>query len=52
VCDRSGLTANVVSPGIILTERIHERMTETALQDGRSINWSAIEEHMLTAELE
>lgn len=38
--------------GLILTERIRERMTGTALRDGRSTNWSDIEEHILTTELE
>ncbi len=50
--DRSGVTANVVSPGIIVTERIRERMTEAAKQEGRSTEWSDIEEHVLSTELD
>lgn len=50
--DRTGVTANVISPGIIVTDRIQERMTEAAGHDGRSTNWDDIENHVLTTELD
>jgi 3-oxoacyl-[acyl-carrier protein] reductase len=50
--DRTGITVNVVSPGIIVTERIRQRMTEAAAKEGRSTNWNDIEHHVLTTELD
>lgn len=46
--DRTGVTVNVISPGIIVTERIRERMTEAAKKEGRSIDWNDIEQYILT----
>jgi len=42
---------NVISPGIIVTERIRERMTEAAQQAGRSTDWHDIEQYVLNTEL-
>lgn len=50
--DRTGVTVNVVSPGIIVKERIRQRMTEAAAKEGRSTNWNDIEQHVLTTELD
>jgi NAD(P)-dependent dehydrogenase (short-subunit alcohol dehydrogenase family) len=50
--ERTGVTVNVVSPGIIVTERIRQRMTEAAAKEGRSTNWDDIEQHVLTTELD
>lgn len=50
--DRTGITVNVVSPGIIITERIRERMIEAAAKEGRSTDWHEIEQHVLTTELD
>lgn len=50
--ERTGVTVNVVSPGIIVTERIRQRMTEAAAKEGRSTNWNDIEQHVLTTELD
>lgn len=50
--DRTGITVNVVSPGIIVTDRIRQRMTEAAQQQGRSTNWNDIEQYVLTHELD
>ena len=50
--DRTGVTANLVSPGIVATDRIRERMTEAAAADGRSTVWKDIEQHVLTTELD
>lgn len=50
--DRTGVTVNVISPGIIVTDRIRERMTEAAQQEGRSTEWSEIEQYVLTHELD
>lgn len=49
--DRTGVTVNVISPGIIVTDRIRERMTEAAEKEGRSTEWSDIEQYVLTNEL-
>jgi 3-oxoacyl-[acyl-carrier protein] reductase len=49
--DRTGVTVNVVSPGIIVTDRIRQRMTEAAAQEGRSTQWEEIEQYVLTNEL-
>jgi len=49
--DRTGVTVNVVSPGIIVTERIRQYMTEAAAK-GRSTDWNEIEQHILTTELD
>lgn len=50
--DRTGVTANVISPGIIVTDRIRRRMTEAAAREGRSTDWPDIETHVLTTELD
>lgn len=50
--DRTGVNVNVVSPGIIVTERIRQRMTEAAAKAGRSTDWHDIEHHVLTTELD
>ncbi|MBD2090652.1 SDR family oxidoreductase [Microcoleus sp. FACHB-1515] len=50
--DRTGVTVNVISPGIIVTDRIRQRMTEAAQQEGRSTEWSEIEQYVLTHELD
>lgn len=50
--DRTGVTVNVVSPGIILTDRIRQRMTAAAQQEGRSTEWTDIEQYILTHELD
>ncbi|MBD2102826.1 SDR family NAD(P)-dependent oxidoreductase [Leptolyngbya sp. FACHB-261] len=50
--DRTGVTVNVVSPGIIVTEQIRQRMTEAAAREGRSTEWEEIERHVLTTELD
>ncbi|GAP98016.1 SDR family NAD(P)-dependent oxidoreductase [Leptolyngbya sp. NIES-2104] len=50
--DRTGVTVNVVSPGIIVTEQIRQRLTEAAEKEGRTTEWSAIEQHVLTTELD
>jgi NAD(P)-dependent dehydrogenase (short-subunit alcohol dehydrogenase family) len=49
--DRTGVTVNVVSPGIIVTETIRKRMTEAAQREGRSTRWEDIERHVLETEL-
>jgi NAD(P)-dependent dehydrogenase (short-subunit alcohol dehydrogenase family) len=49
--DRTGVTVNVVSPGIIVTETIRKRMTEAAAGEGRSPRWEDIERHVLETEL-
>lgn len=50
--DRTGVTVNVVCPGIIITERIRQRMTEAAQKENRSTDWGDIEQHVLTTELD
>lgn len=50
--DRTGVTANVISPGIIVTDRIRDRMTQAAAAEGRDTDWPAIEDHVLTTELD
>lgn len=50
--DRTGVTVNVVSPGIIVTDRIRQRMTLSAQQEGRSTEWTDIEQYVLTHELD
>lgn len=50
--DRTGVTVNVVSPGIIVTDRIKQRMTEAAAKEGRSTQWKEIEQYVLTNELD
>lgn len=50
--DHTGVTVNVVSPGIIVTDRIRQRMTEAAQKDGRSTDWDKIEEYVLKNELD
>jgi 3-oxoacyl-[acyl-carrier protein] reductase len=50
--DRTGVTVNVISPGIIVTDRIRQRMTEAAQQEGRSTDWKDIEQYVLTHELD
>jgi NAD(P)-dependent dehydrogenase (short-subunit alcohol dehydrogenase family) len=49
--DRTGVTVNVVSPGIIVTQTIRQRMTEAAQKEGRSTDWDDIERHVLETEL-
>lgn len=49
--DRTGVRVNVVSPGIIATKQIRERLTEAAQKDGRSTAWEEIERHTLETEL-
>lgn len=49
--DRTGVTVNVISPGIIATERIRQRMTEAAAKEGRSTKWDDIEQYVLINEL-
>ncbi len=43
---------NVVSSGIIVAEQARQRMTEAAAKEGRSTDWSEIEQHVLTTELD
>lgn len=50
--NKKGLNVNVVSPGIIVTETIRQRMTEAAQKEGRSTEWEEIEKHVLTTELD
>jgi 3-oxoacyl-[acyl-carrier protein] reductase len=44
--DRTGITVNVISPGIIVTDRIQQRMTEAAAKEGRSTQWEEIEQYV------
>lgn len=50
--DRTGVTVNVISPGIIVTDRIRQRMTEAAEKEGRGTDWNNIEQYILTHELD
>jgi len=50
--DRTGVSANVISPGIIVTDRIRDRMTEAAAAEGRTTEWDDIERHVLETELD
>ncbi len=50
--DRTGVLVNVVSPGIIVTDFIRERLTEAAEKDGRSTAWEDVEEWVLRNELD
>ncbi|NJO80218.1 MAG: SDR family NAD(P)-dependent oxidoreductase [Cyanobacteria bacterium RM1_2_2] len=50
--DCTGITVNIVSPGIIVTDRIKQRMTEAAAKEGRSTQWEEIEQYVLTNELD
>jgi len=50
--DRTGVTVNTVSPGIIATETIRERLTEAAAQEGRSTKWEDVEDHTIRTELD
>ena len=49
---KRGVNVNVISPGIIVTDTIRQRMTEAAEQEGRSTDWAAIERHVLATELD
>ena len=49
---KRGVNVNVVSPGIIVTETIRQRMTEAAQKEGRSTDWDDIERHVLATELD
>lgn len=50
--DRTGVLVNAVSPGIIVTDRIRQRLTEAAEKDGRSTEWADVEEWVLRHELD
>jgi NAD(P)-dependent dehydrogenase (short-subunit alcohol dehydrogenase family) len=50
--DRTGVTVNTVSPGIIATETIRERLTEAARREGRSTRWKDVEDHTIRTELD
>lgn len=50
--DRSGVLANAVCPGIIVTDTIRKRLTGAAEKDGRSTEWGDVEEWVLRNELD
>lgn len=49
--DRTGVNVNAVSPGIIATGQIRERLTEAARKEGRATAWPDVERHTLETEL-
>jgi len=50
--DRTGVTVNTVSPGIIATDTIRQRLTEAARREGRSTRWEDVEDHTIRTELD
>jgi NAD(P)-dependent dehydrogenase (short-subunit alcohol dehydrogenase family) len=50
--DRTGVLVNCISPGIIVTDFIRQRLMEAAEKDGRSTEWAHVEEWVLRHELD
>jgi NAD(P)-dependent dehydrogenase (short-subunit alcohol dehydrogenase family) len=50
--DRTGVLANCISPGIIATDFVRQRLTEASEKEGRSTEWSDVEEWVLRNEFD